>query len=119
MSSTDAGLAGRDVRQRDLVPPEKLARCHAVVIGVGAVGRQVALQLAATGVPAMTLYDPDTVGPENLAPQGYWEADIGTEKVTAVADVCRRLLPRVELVARPERFRKSVVRAWPRDRDHA
>jgi sulfur carrier protein ThiS adenylyltransferase len=112
-------MAGRDVRQRDLVPPEKLARCHAVVIGVGAVGRQVALQLAATGVPAMTLYDPDTVAVENLAAQGYWEADVGERKVHAVANVCRRQLPRMELDARPERFRKSAVRVWPRDRDHA
>ena len=45
----------RDVRQRDLVPPQALARCHAVV-GVGSIGRAVALQLAAIGVPAMTLY---------------------------------------------------------------
>lgn len=70
MSSDDATAAGRDARQRDLVPPGRLARCHAVVVGVGSVGRQVALQLAATGVPAMTLYDPDAVGVENLAPQG-------------------------------------------------
>ena len=54
MRSDDVDLAGRDVRQRDLVPPDGLARCHAVVVGVGSVGRQVALQLAATGVPAMT-----------------------------------------------------------------
>lgn len=119
MSSTDRDLADRDVRQRDLIPPEKLARCHAVVVGVGAVGRQVALQLAATGVPAMTLYDPDAVGVENLAAQGFWEADLGTPKVQAVAEVCRRLLPRAELDARPERFRKSAVRSWPRGRDHA
>jgi sulfur carrier protein ThiS adenylyltransferase len=41
------------------------------VIGVGAIGRQVALQLAALGVPDLSLYDPDTVAVENLAPQGY------------------------------------------------
>ena len=41
----------RDIRQRGLVPPERLAACHAVVIGVGAIGRQVALQLAAVGMP--------------------------------------------------------------------
>ncbi|MBX9583967.1 MAG: ThiF family adenylyltransferase [Gemmataceae bacterium] len=119
MSSTDADFADRDVRQRDLVPRERLARCHAVVVGVGAVGRQVALQLAATGVPAMTLYDPDAVGVENLAAQGFWEADVGAKKVDAVGKVCSGQLPRMELDARPERFRKSAVRAWPRGRDHA
>jgi molybdopterin-synthase adenylyltransferase len=51
----------RDVRQRDLVSPERLAACHAVVIGVGAIGRQVALQLAALGMPLLLLYDHDAV----------------------------------------------------------
>jgi len=119
MRATDPRLEDRDVRQRDLVPPGRLARCHAVVIGVGSVGRQVALQLAATGVPAMTLYDPDSVGVENLAPQGFWETDIGDPKVDAVANVCHQVLPRMDLRARRERFRKSAVRAWPADRDHA
>src|SRR5688572_9309193 len=117
--STDVNLADRDVRQRDLVPPEKLARCHAVVIGVGAVGRQVALQLAAAGVPALTLYDPDAVGVENLAVQGYWETDVGDPKVHAVANVCHQQFPRMELHAKQERFRKSAVRSWPADRDVA
>ena len=79
----------RDVRQRDLVPPARLAGCHAVVVGVGAVGRQVALQLAAFGVPRMTLIDPDTVSVENLAPQGFWESDLGRSKVEAVAGIGR------------------------------
>jgi molybdopterin/thiamine biosynthesis adenylyltransferase len=60
----------RDSRQRSLVPPEQLANCHALVIGVGAIGRQVALQMAAVGVPEMTLLDDDTVGVENLVRKG-------------------------------------------------
>lgn len=120
MSEPDeANLADRDVRQRDLVPPGRLAQCHAIVIGVGSVGRQVALQLAAAGVPAMTLYDPDSVGVENLAVQGYWETDVGDPKVHAVANVCHQQFPRLELHARRERFRKSAVRSWPKGRDHA
>jgi sulfur carrier protein ThiS adenylyltransferase len=117
MPSTDVNLADRDIRQRDLVPPEKIARCHAVVIGVGAVGRQVALQLAAAGVPAMTLYDPDTVAVENLAVQGYWETDVGDPKVHAAANVCHQQFPRMELHAKRERFRRSAIRSWPTDRD--
>ncbi len=37
-------------RQQDIVPSERLAGCKATVIGVGAIGRQVALQLTAMGV---------------------------------------------------------------------
>src|SRR5689334_14652305 len=106
MATSDAP-AGRDARQRDLVPPARLARCHAVVVGVGAVGRQVALQLAATGVPALTLVDPDTVAPENLGPQAYPAADVGRAKVDATAADCRRLNPAVELTATAGRFRRS------------
>jgi hypothetical protein len=114
MASSD-----RDVRQRDLVPPARLAQCHAVVIGVGAVGRQVALQLAALGVPALTLYDPDTVAVENLAPQGFWESDLGRSKVEAVAGIARRQFPAIQLTEVPERFRISAVRAWTSNREHA
>jgi hypothetical protein len=38
-----------DLRQRDTLPPARLANCSATVIGVGAIGRQVALKLAASG----------------------------------------------------------------------
>jgi len=117
MPLSEFDLADRDLRQRDLVPPAQLARCHAVVIGVGSVGRQVALQLAATGVPAMTLFDPDTVGVENLAVQGFWEQDLGAAKVDAVANVCHQQCPRLELHTKPRRFRRSDVRDWPTDRD--
>ena len=112
-------LADRDIRQRDLVPPDRLGRCHAMVIGVGAVGRQVALQLAATGVPALSLYDPDTVNVENLAVQGFRESDVGLAKVAAVADACRQQFSQIALRTHPERFRKSSARGWPGDRDIA
>src|SRR5438094_6973939 len=86
-------LANRDLRQREIVPPERLAACHALVIGVGAIGRQVALQLAALGVPRLTLCDHDVVSVENLACQGYWPADLGTAKVRATQALCAQLNP--------------------------
>src|SRR4051812_2050179 len=81
----DATSGDRAVRQRDLVPPAALAAYHVLVVGVGAVGRQVALQLAALGADAMTIVDDDTVAVENLAVQGYSPAEIGLPKVEAVA----------------------------------
>lgn len=117
--SDDDPLAGRDARQRDLVPPERLAKVHAMVIGCGSVGRQVTLQLAALGVPAMTLYDPDTVSIENLAVQGFGPDDLGDPKVHATANTAHPQNPLMELNAVAERFRKSHVRGWPRDRDVA
>ena len=52
-------LNERYSRQRDIVPPERLMACRATVIGVGAIGRQVALQLTAMGVPWLQLIDFD------------------------------------------------------------
>jgi sulfur carrier protein ThiS adenylyltransferase len=38
-------------RQKDIVPADRIANCKATVIGVGAIGRQVASQLTAIGIP--------------------------------------------------------------------
>lgn len=101
----------RDVRQREIVPPAALANCHALVIGVGAIGRQVALQLAAVGMPALDLIDDDAVGVENLASQAYCPADLGRPKVEATADVCRSINPDVAISTCRERFRRSSARS--------
>lgn len=108
--SLSENYADRDIRQRQIVPPQKLAACHPVVIGVGAIGRQVALQLAAVGVSSMELFDLDTVGVENLAPQAYWPRDLGRPKVEATAEACRLIQPDLDLFIHPERFRRGSVR---------
>ena len=112
-SSAQPPVPDRDVRQRAIVPPEKLAACHAVVVGVGAVGRQVAFQLAAVGIAHMTLIDHDTVEVANLAPQAYWPIDLGRLKVDATADLCRQIHPACAIDAVPERFRRSMTRSMP------
>jgi molybdopterin-synthase adenylyltransferase len=103
-------LSERDLRQRDLIPPERLAECHALVIGVGAIGRQVALQLSATGVSELTLVDDDHVDVVNLAVQGYAQQDLGSSKVTATAEWCRLLNPALRVHSHGERFRRSSAK---------
>lgn len=78
MNSTD-----RFQRQSLLVPRSATEPIAATVIGVGAIGRQVALQLASLGVPQLTLVDFDCVEPTNITTQGYWRSDLGLPKVTA------------------------------------
>jgi sulfur carrier protein ThiS adenylyltransferase len=95
-------------RQKDIVPPERIAVCRATVIGVGAIGRQVALQLAAMGIPWLQLIDFDVVETSNLASQGYLEEDLGKLKVEATAAQCRRINSGIEIVPVPERFRRST-----------
>jgi molybdopterin-synthase adenylyltransferase len=103
-------LSARDLRQRDLVPPQKLAACRGLVIGVGAIGRQVAVQLAALGIPSLDLVDFDTVEVENLAVQGYFPDDLGRSKVAATADLCLRINPQLVVRVHAERFRRSSAK---------
>ncbi|MHC4356848.1 MAG: HesA/MoeB/ThiF family protein [Planctomycetota bacterium] len=95
-------------RQRDIVPAERIADCKATVIGVGAIGRQVALQLSAIGIPWLQLIDPDIVEWSNLASQGYLEGDMGKLKVNATSDLCWRINANSQIHAVPERFRRSM-----------
>jgi molybdopterin-synthase adenylyltransferase len=110
MNCSPDRLHSRDLRQRDIIPPGRLALCHAVVVGVGAIGRQVALQLAAVGIPLLVLYDDDTVAEENLAPQGYRPDQLGLAKVDATAVDCQRIHPGAHVIPKAERFRRSTAR---------
>ena len=95
-------------RQRDIVPAERLAACKTTVIGVGAIGRQVALQLAAMGIPWLQLMDFDNVEESNLASQGYLEEDLSKPKVEATGDLCRRINSGLEIQQVNDRFRRSM-----------
>lgn len=95
-------------RQQELIPPERLASCPATVIGVGAIGRQVALQLAAIGIGNLQLIDFDIVEESNVASQGYRELDIGQLKVNATAEACRQINAELSTDAVETRFRRSM-----------
>ena len=95
-------------RQRDIVPPERLTACKATVVGVGAIGRQVALQLAAMGVPWLQLVDFDSVEVSNLASQGYLEDDLERSKVAATAKLCQQVNHHLVVHEVPERFKRSM-----------
>jgi len=102
------GSDERFSRQRDIVPPERIAGCKATVIGVGAIGRQVALQLSAIGIPWLQIIDHDKVEWSNLASQGYLEGDMGKPKVNATLELCWRINATCEIHIVPERFRRSM-----------
>jgi molybdopterin/thiamine biosynthesis adenylyltransferase len=80
-------------RQADLVPADRLQGFSISVIGVGAIGRQVALQLAAIGARQLTLVDFDTVADEasrrqygrTLFPQPEAQAGTCTARSTIYA----------------------------------
>ena len=102
-------ITERYSRQQDIVPAERLSACKATVIGVGAIGRQVALQLAAMGISWLQLIDHDTVEESNLASQGYLEDDLDRPKVQAAADLCQQVNKGLEVHEVPNRFRRSTA----------
>ena len=95
-------------RQQDLVPTESLAAVNAQVIGVGAIGRQVALQLAALGICRLQLIDFDTVEPTNVTTQGYFgQTDLGLPKVVATERLIHQIDPDIHVIAVKDRYRPS------------
>ena len=94
-------------RQRDLVPTERLREIEATVIGVGAIGRQVAIQLASLGVRRLRLIDFDMVELSNVTTQGYFHSDVGLPKVVATERLVRQIDPDVAVATIQDRFRSK------------
>lgn len=95
-------MASRFDRYSGIFDLERLATTPVAIIGVGAIGRQVALGLATMGVKNITLYDGDTVGPENMGVQGYRPDQLEMPKVVATAKDLELILadaPGVEITA--------------------
>ncbi len=94
-------------RQADIVPRERILDCTATIIGVGAIGRQVALQLTAIGVPHLQLIDFDHVEISNLATQGFLQKDLKRPKVDVTAEFVREMNNDLIVEVILERFKRS------------
>lgn len=105
-----ATVEDRFVRQQELVPRAPLFHSAPVVVGVGAIGRQVALQLAAIGVPQAKLIDFDEVEGHNVTTQGFRHQEVGQPKVLAVAEAMKQLDPGIRVQALQVRFSPAHLR---------
>lgn len=108
MTGSNLREADRFIRQQGIVPADRLQKTSVTVIGVGAIGRQVALQLAALGAASIQLIDFDQVDLTNVTTQGYFDADIGQPKVMATAAAIHRLDPAVNVETFHDRYRAKV-----------
>ena len=95
-------------RQSDIVPRERIMDCKATVIGVGAIGRQVAIQLTAIGVPHLQLIDFDSVEISNLASQGFMHKDLKRPKVDATSEFCREINNDLQVEVVLDRFKRTT-----------
>jgi len=104
-TTQEAAEKDRFARQHSLVPRSELTELTITVIGVGAIGRQVALQLAAIGAPRLQLIDFDQVELTNITTQGYDANDLGQAKVEATSAAIRRIDPSIRVATVCDRFR--------------
>src|SRR5690349_23992044 len=99
-------MLNRFERQADLVPQSRLETLTVDVIGVGAIGRQVAVQLAALGAMRLRLFDFDTVELTNVTSQGYLQSDdVGDLKVEATRRVLLSIEPALSVAVVADRYR--------------
>ena len=68
----------------------------ATIIGLGSVGRQVAIQLAGLGVRRVQLIDARIVSMATHMREGYALEDVGRQRVHATAQLCHQLNPILE-----------------------
>lgn len=99
MSRTKPPPAGRDL------PPSIGA---ATVIGLGGVGRCVAMQLAALGIQRLLLVDPGNVPRAKWAADGYLSEDAGRPRVHATAQMCHQIKRRLDVSTLVDRSLRRV-----------
>lgn len=91
--TVNTDMNSRFSRQESILPPSKLAQERIILIGAGAVGRQVGIQLAAGGAMHVQVVDFDLVEMVNVATQGYSFGDVGKLKAEVLAETMRGLSP--------------------------
>jgi molybdopterin/thiamine biosynthesis adenylyltransferase len=93
------------MRQKDILPENRLADLTVTIIGCGAVGSITAVSLAKMGVGRLVLYDPDSVEDHNLPNQWFKATDIGQLKVEALAETISDYADDAVVESRPEKYR--------------
>lgn len=73
-------------RQNAFIPAENLKDVSVLIVGCGAIGRNVASNVARLGVKSITLVDHDIVEAHNIVPQNWKKQDCGRPKVDVLAE---------------------------------
>ena len=77
--------------------PIKLKDKDIHIIGCGAIGSNLAVNLARLGITDLRLWDFDTVTPHNIANQAFTFNQIGAKKVDAVEELVKAINPSIEV----------------------
>lgn len=97
----------RNSRYSQLLSKLVLGTTSIVVIGVGAIGKNLVEMLVSIGFTNIAILDGDRVGIENLGTQGFITRDIGRYKVDCVRERCLELNPNCEIKTFNEFFKQD------------
>ena len=95
---SEGSRSERFLRYSSIANPGDLIRANVAIVGVGAIGRQVALQLAAMGVRDISIIDFDTVEEANMGAQGYRPDQLEKLKVLATKDDMQAINPEARVL---------------------
>ena len=79
------------------------------IIGIGAIGSNLALMLTRLGFTNFHLYDFDKVESINIANQNYFEHQVGLTKLEATIENMIAINPEVEIEAHPEGWKEEHI----------
>jgi hypothetical protein len=85
------------MKHLDFFNPEHLHGKPVHIIGLGAIGSNIAETLARLGIEEMHLYDFDTVDSPNIANQMYFQHQLTTEKTKATEENLKRINPNITI----------------------
>lgn len=96
-------------RQETIVPTETVKNMVPAIIGLGAVGKEVATTLASNGVDVMHIFDFDSVEDSNVTTQGYFKSHVGKTKEECVDFFVKEIDPEIQVIPNG-RWRPSLER---------
>ena len=89
---------------------DRLLAARVLIVGAGGLGSPVALYLAASGVGALVIADPDVVDISNLQRQIlHQQSDIGRSKVASAQDSLNALNPELRVIALATRLEGTAL----------
>lgn len=71
--------------------PRSIEQEQILLVGAGAVGKQVAISLASMGAKNMEIFDFDKVDTTNISTQAFRVFDVGKNKAQVVSSMCKDL----------------------------
>lgn len=100
--------SSRYSRQEDIVVLDRIQKDPITVVGLGAIGREIAIKLSQMGADKLILIDFDEVEEPNICTQGYREEDIGTPKVEATQKACKAINNKAKIITKARRFSRAM-----------